>query len=384
MTVEHVLRETTRVDDVLALGWEDLLRPEDLFLGGDWLRVAQRTAGSPMRYVARLGGDGAAGNGAGAGAGPDLPVIDAALATALATEKSPWVLGRPDTLLRFSAEAGRAGAAELLAELPGPPAEALLPSLVCGGRHMGRSRVPRGPATGRTAVAQLVARAEEIAVEHEAASVAFPFVEGGDEVLRQVLADRGYRSHLSGRYSSLPVTPGGFEDYLLRLSAKRRRRVRTERRRLAEAGVEMRMETLSTALIPRLGRLEEELMAKYGIAWTAAQTEEVLREMAANFGDDAVVTLAVGDGLIRGFGTMIRFRDHWYARQAGFDYGYQRKLALYFETLYYFPVEMAARNGITTIHYGLGSEEAKLSRGCVAEDQFAYVLRLRQEEAPHD
>ncbi|MCX4823168.1 GNAT family N-acetyltransferase [Streptomyces sp. NBC_01142] len=372
MTVERALRETTRVDDALALGWEDLLRSEDLFLGGNWLRVAQRTAGSPMRYLARLDGD-----------GPDAAPA-AALATALATEKSPWVLGRPDTLLQFSAEAGREGAAELLAELPGTPADTLLPSLVCGGRHMGRSRVLRSPAAGRAAVGELVARAEEIAAEHAAASVAFPFVEGGDSVLREVLADRGYRAHLSGRYSSLPVTPEGFDGYLRRLSSKRQRRVRTERRRLVEAGVEMRTEPLTTELIPRLGVLEEQLMAKYGIAWTAAQTEEVLRETVTHFGGDAVVMLAIGDGQIRGFGTMLRFRDHWYARQAGFDYGYQQKLALYFETLYYFPVEMAAASGITTIHYGLGSEEAKRSRGCVAEDQFAYVLRLQPEGTPHD
>ncbi|MEV6394800.1 GNAT family N-acetyltransferase [Streptomyces sp. NPDC051907] len=376
MTVEHVLRETTRVDDVLALGWEDLLRSEDLFLGGDWLRVAQQTAGAPMRYLALCEPDGERAARAG---GPD-----AALATALATEESPWVLGRPDTLLQFSAEAERDGAAELLAALPGTPAQALLPSLVCGGRHMGRSRVLRAPAAGRAAAERLVARAEEIAAEHGAASVAFPFVEGGDELLREILAARGYRSHLSGRYSSLPLTPEGFEGYLLRLSAKRRRRVRTERRKIAEAGVEMRLEPLRPELIPRLGLLEEQLMAKYGIAWKAAQTEEVLRETAANFGDDALVTLAVGDGEIRGFGTLLRFRDHWYARQAGFDYAYQQRLALYFETLYYFPVDKAAEHGVTAIHYGLGSEEAKLSRGCAAEDQFAYVLRLQPEETPHD
>ncbi|MFE4974502.1 GNAT family N-acetyltransferase [Kitasatospora sp. NPDC056651] len=354
--------ETAESAEVARRGWAELLRPEDLYLGERWLKVAERTAGCPMRYLLH----------------DEDGVPTAGLATALADATAPWVLGRPDTLLGFSAEAGRPGAAEILAALPGPPADSLLPTLVCGGRHMGRSRVVTRAGTGRAAIEALVARAEELAAEQGAASVAFPFVEEGDAPLRAVLEARGYLRHESGRYSTLAVGPGGFEEYLTGFSGTRRRSVQAERRRIRAAGVELRIEPLSAGLVPRLGELEAQLMAKYGITWTAAQTEEVLGEMLAAFGEDVLVVLAEADGAIRGFATLLEFRGHWYARQSGFDYAYQseKKLALYFETVYYFPVEAAARRGIGAIQFGLGSEDTKLSRGCTAETQYGYLLPL--------
>ncbi|MGW1022871.1 GNAT family N-acetyltransferase [Streptomyces sp. NPDC002577] len=368
--VGTALREVTRAADLPHDAWPALLRPEDLFLGARWLEVAERTARADMRYfLLEHGGTTVAG-----------------LATALADTSAPWVLGRPDTLLEASAAAGRPGAREVLARLSGPPADRLLPTLVCGGRHMGRSRVPRLTGTGRAEVTALVARAEEHARARGARSVAYPFVEESDEVLRHVLDERGYLSHVSGLYSSLTVKPGGFDAYLDCVPSPRRRRgVRDDRRRIAEAGVTLRLAPLSAELIPRLGELEAQLMAKYDVAWTAAQTEQVLRETLDTFGANARTVLAEADGEIRGFCTLLSFRGHWYARQGGFDYAYQQhahrqKLPLYFETVYYFPVEAAARLGIEAIHYGLGSEEAKRSRGCTAETQYAYLLPL--EEAP--
>ncbi|MFJ2744722.1 GNAT family N-acetyltransferase [Streptomyces sp. NPDC087440] len=357
------LHEHSRAADLPRAQWAALLRPEDLFLAERWLEVAERTAGCPMRYLL-LEQDGR---------------VAAGLATALADHTAPWVFGRPDTMLETAAKDGRDGAAEVLAALPGPAAEALLPTLVCGGRHMGRSRVPRRAGTGRAEVEALVARAEELAAAEGARSVAFPFVEDGDTVLREVLGERGYLVHEAGRFSSLTVDAGGFDTYLERLSSgKRRRRVLAERRRIAAAGVELRLAPLSPELIPALASLEEQLMGKYGATWTAAQTEQVLREMLTGYGADAQVVLAEADGKIRGFATLLHHQGHWYARQTGFDYDYQQRhnLALYFETVYYFPVEAAARLGIGAIHYGLGSEAAKASRGCTAETQHAHLLPL--------
>ncbi|KAB1935301.1 GNAT family N-acetyltransferase [Micromonospora sp. ALFpr18c] len=358
------LTEVDSAAEAVRLGWDRLVGPDDLFLGARWLEVAERTAGAPMRYLLR--------------GGPDGPV--AALATALATESSPWVLGRPDTLLGFSADDDRPGARDLLDRLGTSAGPRLLPSLVCGGRHMGRSRVLRDPgltageATGL--ITELVSRAERFAAESGARSVAFPFVDEPDDLLREVLSARGYLSHQSGRYSRLPLASDGFEGLLARLSPKRRRRVLAERRHVAAAGVTVGIGPLDPALIPRLGVLEEELMHKYGLTWTAAQTEATLREMLDVFGDELQICTAVGDGEVRGFGTLLRHQGQWYARQAGFDYAWQGALPLYFEVLYYRPAELAPSHGITGIHYGMGSEEAKRSRGCLAADQNAFLLPL--------
>ncbi|MEU6440356.1 GNAT family N-acetyltransferase [Streptomyces sp. NPDC047046] len=360
-TAQTDLHTFHQAAEVPRAGWSALLRAEDLYLGARWLEVAERTAGCPMHYFVLNGDDG-------------TPV--AGLATALADERAPWVLGRPDTLLRFSADDDREGAADVLAALSAPPAEALLPSLVCGGRHMGRSRVPLATGAGRAETEKLVEQAQEFAARHGARSVAFPFVEESDVLLRDVLERRGYLRHASGRYSSLRLPSGGFDAYLATLSGKRRRTLPVERRKIRAAGVTLRVEPLSASWIPRLGELEAQLMAKYGVTWQAAQTEQVLHEMLGTFGEDAQIVLAEGDGDIRGFATLLRHRDHWFARQSGFDYAYQGNLPLYFETVYYYPVEVAERFGIKAIHYGLGTEEAKRSRGCVAETQYAYLLPL--------
>ncbi|MFF1718354.1 GNAT family N-acetyltransferase [Streptomyces sviceus] len=360
-TERSTLHTYAHAADIPQDAWTGLLRPQDLYLDGRWLRVAERTAACPMRYALLHRGG----------------TLVAGLATALADETASWVLARPDTLLEFSAKDGRPGAEDILRELPGSPADTMLPALVCGGRHMGRSRVAARGGVTHAEVAALVDWAEELAAEQGAASVAYPFVEESDTVLRQVLSERGYLSHESGRYSTLAVPPGGFDDYLRRMTAHRRNRVLSERRRIGEAGVRMRIEPLRAELFPRLGELEHQLMRKYGVAWSPEQTAEVLGEMLVEFGEGVRVVQAEADGELRGFATILQFRGHWYARQSGFDYAYQDrlgKLPLYFETVYYFPVEEAARLGVSTIHYGLGSESAKLSRGCTAEPQYSYLL----------
>ncbi|MEU9852682.1 hypothetical protein [Streptomyces sp. NPDC047974] len=47
------------------------------------------------------------------------------------------------------------------------------------------------------------------------------------------------------------------------------------------------------------------------------------------------------------------------------------------QVLYYRLLEEAAAAGVTTLHYGLGSERAKRSRGCAVTEQRCHVLRLR-------
>jgi hypothetical protein len=344
------------------LGWDELRDPDDFFLSTRWLRVLAATVDVPLRYLVAARGD----------------TGQAGLATALLDQSAPWLLGRPDTLLEHSLRQRWAGAANCAARLAGPPA-GLLPSLVCGGRHLGRTRAVYRPDTTTAELAGLVAAAEDLARAGGARSVAFPYVDARDSRLREVLAGRGYLSHGSGSYSWLPVPAGGLPAWLGTVSAHRQRRIRAERRRLAAAGIEVRIEPLTAAAIPRLATLEAALFGKYGIpGWSAARSEAVLWQVLDALGPDAQLSVARGDGQVRGFGLLLRDRDQWHAHRAGFDYPYQRRhrLPVYFEVIYYHPVAAAPAEGIRTIHYGIGSEAVKRSRGCAASDQYAYLLPL--------
>ncbi|WP_413796881.1 GNAT family N-acetyltransferase [Streptomyces iranensis] len=343
-------------------GWDALTGVSDLFLTTRWLDVVEGTAGVPMAYLwVERGG---------------RPV--AGLATALAGVEAPWPLGRPDYVLERSVAAGLPYAADFLGGLSGEPTAALMPSLLAGGRHLGNTRVLWGERASVGDVDRLVAAAESLARTAGAVSVAFLHVDETDRGLRGVLAGRGYRFYTSGRYSSLRVPADGFSGYLAGFARKRRVSIAAERRRLREQGCRVSVEPFGGADLVRFAALEAELMRKYGIGWREDQSLPTYAGIRDRFGEDAFVLVARAGGLVRGFALILHHRGHWYARQSGFDYAYQRqsRLPLYFELLYYRLVEEAAAAGVSTVYYGHGSEETKRSRGCVATDQFCYVLRL--------
>jgi uncharacterized protein len=354
--------------------WDSLLGPDDLYLSTRWLRIAEAESAVPMTYLlARRAGTPTT-------TPPALAPPVAALATAEVDVSAPWRLGRPDTLLAIAAEEGRPGARECLAALPGDLGAALLPGLVCGGRHLGQTAVLRGAHATRADVADLVTAAERLATSKNLRSVSFLYVDDADTVLRDELSARGYLRHDCAELSRLPLPPGGYDAYQRQLSPRRRKRVRAERRKIAAAGVDAGVEPLSAHALPRLGALEAQLFAKYGMpGWSAELSQRFLARVLDVFGTDALVSLTRADGEIRGFALLLPLRDRWFLHRVGFDYAFQAEhhLTLYYETLFYAPVERAAVDGITAIHYGIGSVEAKRSRGCTASTQHAYVLPLR-------
>ncbi|WP_330330968.1 GNAT family N-acetyltransferase [Streptomyces sp. NBC_00536] len=360
------VRAVERAADLPGEGWDALAGPYDIFLTRRWLDVVEATAGVPMTYLwtERAGR------------------LVAGLATATATTSVPWALGRPDVVLPNSAEAALPGAAELLAALGDDPSRALMPALVAGGRHVGSTRVLRSPDATTEDVEALVAAAEALAREAGLASVCFLYLDEGDADLAGTLDRRGYLSCTTGRYSTLRVPRDGFDGYLASLPRKRRGSVAAERRRMRESQARVGIESLDTADLARCAELESSLLAKYGIDIRPDQVLAQIRQVRDCFGDDAFAVVAHAEGEVRGFGLILRHGDHWYARQTGYDYAYQERsgLPLYFELLYYRLLEEAAAAGVTTLHYGLGSEQAKRSRGCTATEQRCHLLPL----APKD
>ncbi|MEV7090305.1 GNAT family N-acetyltransferase [Streptomyces sp. NPDC093085] len=345
-------------------GWSELTGPEDFFQTPRWLGVQERNSGTTMDFLVRRR----------AGA----PV--AALVTAWAHDAVPWLLARPDAML---AQGVRDEEPEALARLAdtahGDPAS-LLPSLVCGGRHLGRTRPLAGPDALPSDVAALVAHAEGLAAERGAASVCFPHVDERDTGLIALLRGRGYVSHPSAHYAWLPIPAGGREQFLAEMSKHRRRRVRLERRALDEAKIDVRVEPLTPELVPRLGELDCNLLRKYGNPASPEHSAGLIGWIGEVMGDDVMVSVARKDGVPIGFGMVLRSRsrgrEEWFGHRAGFDYEAQGKLPLYYDVLYYRVLEAAAEQGVGVLHAGIGSVEAKLARGCLAAREHSFLLRL--------
>jgi predicted N-acyltransferase len=204
-------------------------------------------------------------------------------------------------------------------------------------------------------------------------SMSFLYVSRQDRNLAAALRRRGYRSFPTGRYAWLDVPAEGFPGYLDSLPADRRRKVERERQRCADAGVTVRQRRPDADLLPRLAGLEMHLMRKYGTPWSAEASLRTLTATAGRFGDRARVFVTEVAGELAGFALFVEHRGHWYGRQTGYDYDVQGDLPLYFETVFYRPLQDAAAHGIRRIHFGLGSEEAKSFRNCTMDDQDAFL-----------
>ncbi|MEU7020610.1 GNAT family N-acetyltransferase [Streptomyces sp. NPDC046203] len=349
-----------------AAGWAELAGPEDFFQSSRWLAVQEKNSGTTMDFLVRRR------------AGRPM----AALVTAWADDTVPWLLARPDAMLEKGVAEEEPEALARLRDTAGGDPAGLLPSLVCGGRHLGRTR----PLTASDALpedmAALVEEAEAIARERGAATVCFPHVDERDTALMELLAARGYRSHPSAHYAWLAVPPGGWEQFLAEMSKHRRRRVRLERRALAEAGIETRIERITPELVPRLGELDCNLLRKYGNPASPEHSAGMIGWIGEVMGDDAMVSVARKDGVPIGFGMVLRSRargrEEWFGHRAGFDYEAQGKLPLYYDVLYYRVMEAAAEQGVPVLHAGIGSVEAKLARGCLAAREHSFLLRLER------
>ncbi|MGV9304985.1 GNAT family N-acetyltransferase [Nonomuraea sp. NPDC003727] len=182
--------------------------------------------------------------------------------------------------------------------------------------------------------------------------------------LQQVLGRRGFaRIPLS---YSCELSPG------VRLPAKRRSEARRELRRLAEAGVRLRVSDISRP-VPGMVDLKCLHSRKYG---GAADPAAVAHRLAALCDGGALLFSAEHDDHLVGYALFIPHRETWYCVSTARWYGSAGARHTYFATVFYEPARHAAEQGVTRLHYGQGSWRAKLSRGCRAVELPAWVLAL--------
>lgn len=346
-----------RVEDLDPSRWNSVQRDVDVALSHSGLMLAEQTAGVDMRYIVATSETGAWIGG--------LPV-------AKATSESRWMLGRPDALLRRAAESSEPGNEQALAAIGGS-ASRLSPALVLGGRHMGNSTLLLSEDAPADTADLLLRVAEDVAKSLRVQAMSAVFVSEADDRFRGTLARAGYVAFGANRYSTLTLPDGGYDGWIAQFTKKKRWKVRDERRRVSTAGFTSRVTALSAANLQGLAGLETQLLRKYGHDWRPEYSVTALERLVATFGADAMVSTVERGPETAGFVALLRKGDRWSARQVGFDYELQGDLPLYFETLFYAPVDAASAHGIRRIDFGLGSEEAKVSRGCTAETQQTWV-----------
>lgn len=170
----------------------------------------------------------------------------------------------------------------------------------------------------------------------------------------------------------MPVRWTEFEGYLATLSRNRRTSVRRERREIKERGIVITERGL-TDDEPELLRLRCNLIAKYGGSPDPEREAFSLRYLHDHFGSDFLVIEARKEDRLLGFSTFIADESEWTVLMTGTDYEDPDASFTYFETMFYRPAELAPSIGIRNIGYGIGTIDAKRSRGCVTNTLYAAV-----------
>ncbi len=328
--------------------WNAFLPGEAYYAATPWLLAAERTApAGGCRYLTVRDADTGA--------------LRALTVGHVLAADSPFAFSRPDAVFERRDPAS------------------LLPSLTLGGRNpshsqvvVGRTLPPEVAAAARRAVLDL---AEDAARVAGCRSLAVLYVDGSDP-LDGMLAGAGWERTGSGPAAVLEVVGTSFDDYLAGLPARRRETVRRDLRRCAAAGTEVVVRPLVESLVPDLISLETNLYAKYGTPYRPDVMLRLYGSLAVAEPRSAYVVLTTVAGGLAGFALFFHWRDVIHARSTGYDYAVTRDVPVYFQTLYYALIEYAIRHDVRQIRYSTGLVEVKLSRGCTAMPQTAYVRDL--------
>jgi predicted N-acyltransferase len=153
---------------------------------------------------------------------------------------------------------------------------------------------------------------------------------------------------------------GDFTDFLAAFNAERRRKVRAERRRVAESGLSIEVrhgDEIDPAEWPALHDLYAATFAKYGNY--AAFTPPSFADLASALGRRMVVFIARERGDPVAISICFRSDDTLYGRYWGTAANYH---SLHFELCFYQGIDYCLREGLATFEPGAGGEH-KVARG---------------------
>jgi predicted N-acyltransferase len=256
------------------------------------------------------------------------------------------------------------------------------------------SAAPFTPATGPRLLApteavrrQLLEGSRELARELGVSSLHVLFPDVHD---RHLMQSAGLLPRLDCQFHWHNAGYGNFDEFLDGFTAEKRKKVRRERRRVAEAGIECRTVTgreLDVETIGTVYRLHAETFARYGNA--PYLNLDFFARLARVLPDALVVELAMLRGEIIACAVSLRGHDTLYGRYWGASGDHH---SLHFELCYYRGIEYCIRAGLEYFEPGTQGEH-KLLRGFmpapvwsmhdIADPSFAAAIGqwLRRERA---
>lgn len=325
MTVTVAAAET--IDGVPPGDWDRLVADEGFYLSHDWLRYVETEPNEDSRYLLARDDQGLLVGGL------VLSRIRDAMTIRYRPEHFGELLGSGDEILVAGATRGYRS-----------------PLLLAG---QGEKR--------REVLAALLREALAIAQAQNRAGIVLPFLTS--EALAEIAGMVSVRVGFELPEAELRGLGAGITEYAEAASSRVRRKIRSDRRRFADASWQLRERDLRECW-QDAARLLHTLQRRYGhTGQDLAQLEESLAAQARLLGDHAVAFTCEDDEGIAGIAVAYRWRDTLYGRLAGFDYDRLRGGSEYFNVTIYGPVEYAARHRLTTMHLGVGSWEAKGYRG---------------------
>lgn len=344
-----------------------LLRSSDFYSSSAWLKAVEDFNSLPRFYIV---------------ATDDRGRAQAGLTAHMMTRDAPpYTFYRLDLVLpRLAAMPDRD--ARGIVGVRGREPLALMPHLLLGGRQAAHSRLllagGLSDAERRDAACGVLDEAVSLGLSVGARALAFMFIDDGDWLLAE-LAARGYLAFLHASAGVMEIDFTSFDGYLERFSAHRRRRIKSEIRSFAAAGVTFSSHPLAEVL-DEVAPLGMALESRYGPTDNnvadARRGHEIVSEV---MGEAAVALTAEHDGTIRGFVVALHWQDALVLRGAGFDYEFKGKLPLYYGLVFYHVVDYALARGMRRVFYSIEATQAKRSRGCRIVDEYAMVRGLDDE-----
>jgi uncharacterized protein len=355
------------IEEALAYGYGELSDPDDLYHSPQWLRMDEQIRIARPFNVVCLPDE----NGAHAVAATWGLVVD---------DTAFWPFMRVDTVLTMLLQQRKVPLTAAVEKT----LSSLMPNAYLGALRGGTTRLrvdPTLPAqTAKRAAGEVLAGVEAMARAEDLRSVAFFYMPADEALLRQVLAERGYLEFGPTLSVSILRVPPTFGDYLRRFGKRRRDSIRWERRKIAAAGVQIRVEPLTTDLSREMLPLEAQLYGKYGHEEHPTEMARILHHaVIEGYGDAAPVITARADGALRAYAAFMQVNKTLYSRDVGFDYTWPQKLPLYFEVVFYAAIELAITSGARQIYYSYSSEETKVSRGCELHPRLTFVKALDRQ-----
>lgn len=261
-------------------------------------------------------------------------------------------------------------------------ANALMPSLMCGGWFNSRvlTADPTPPGPDAAAHRELIAQAVATARQQGSACAFFPYVNAEENALCSALEEAGFLRLPGPARHIFDCDSPSYADYLATLPSRRRVRIRGELRKFEQAGAVTSHQQLDDSNIERIAHLAWRLEHRYDQKTTPGQLTSWFAAIARHI--PTTVFTARLDGHDFAMSMWLHHQGRMYGFHAGFDYELGAALPMYSVLGYHLPIAYGCDDpSVTVLEYGISTDRAKLLRGTRAMPQYLYVKPLTERAA---